>query len=1279
MVAGYDCEGTVRFVGKHVELGKPRVGVELDQPLGKHKGTVKGHEYFTCKAKHGLLVPQKDVTRVTTRAEAPAAEAPAAESPATDAPAAEDYDGMGRLKLIKCLKGRNVAYSHLGKDVDALRALAKESDPNATAAAPESAPLPPVDDLEVYDNADAAGEAATEVPTEVPAEAPVELEIYDNAEATEVAAPEEEGGELYGASDVVPNVEAKPEPPILTKEERKAQRAEFFKEIDADGDGKIDLNEAMAFGMTESTFQILDVNGDGNLTKKEISKWIQAEIAREVEEEGPELTMEEIQAQLAAAQAAVASQEREDAGEPAPAATEEEGGELYGASDVVPNREEPAPEESGEVYGPTATEPAASGGDDGVDVYGPTITSTPDDAADVGATGFGEAEEVEQYKAWGKAGGKGLDGVKPVELEYTGNTSVIRTKAEQEKATVDAQATVDRLAAEVAAKQEAASAAAEARKLRKEEQAKQATAAADAFVEQTKADTSNRVAQAVAERKEMLLDEMLAGKPATYGAANLAPPQLICGTLRTRNFTSSRPHKDKQYSAEYARFNSSTGWVANDAAAQMYLQIDMDGIMLVTQLLTRGTKGGEFFTPEFTLEYSANGAHFTKFTASGNPDDDAVTLKANASGDDLATVELHRPLATRFLRICPVASGATPGMRVDIYARPVGEPIGLADGTFKDAMITTSSDKVPIMSGSACRLPTARAVASNSAWQPGAKDLEPWIAFKFAKESLHLVTAVAIQGRETKVGQWVTEFQVGILDGLHGDTYEMYADDSGAAVTFGGNSDQHAVVVVTFDKPLIACQVRIFPKKWANGCAMRCEVYANPVGYYSGVESGKIPDSALTSSGQFTPKCGPTSGRLNGGGTEGGWAGLRGPQTATSARAAIVDSSTKGHTGDEENPHHVVELVAAVAAGANQEWFQVDLGDIMCVPAVVIQGKAGKFDQHVKAFKLVVSVDGIVFHPCTSDAGSEIFVGNSDQNTPMVRQVAPAAIARYVRFIPTDWHRRVAMRCEVISKSYGEALGLGWGGAVADECFLKTEVEPTETSNPSNARLENSEAWSPTTSDMSQFIEVDLQREHHINAVLMQGSPDSEDHVTAFRLEMSKDNKVWWAHSEDGYVKVFPGNTEKYHIASPLETAENRFFKKQETVRNEWNGLMGCHLRAYAVARYVRICPMKWNNAIAMRVEILGKPAELIKRDTKTLKSLFAEVEDDAFGQAEDEEDEEDFSSPWGALHGDMKGEGSVNSLNENGDINFLHARQQRRTSVSYGFEDGEAFGFDGA
>ena len=48
--------GTVRYVGKAAFGTGYWVGVQLDEPVGKHNGTVKGNKYFECMDKHGVFV-----------------------------------------------------------------------------------------------------------------------------------------------------------------------------------------------------------------------------------------------------------------------------------------------------------------------------------------------------------------------------------------------------------------------------------------------------------------------------------------------------------------------------------------------------------------------------------------------------------------------------------------------------------------------------------------------------------------------------------------------------------------------------------------------------------------------------------------------------------------------------------------------------------------------------------------------------------------------------------------------------------------------------------------------------------------------------------------------------------------------------------------------------------------------------------------------------------------------------------------------------------------------
>lgn len=49
--------GVVKFVGRAETVGPGFwVGIQLDEPLGKHNGMVKGKRYFDCTPQHGVLV-----------------------------------------------------------------------------------------------------------------------------------------------------------------------------------------------------------------------------------------------------------------------------------------------------------------------------------------------------------------------------------------------------------------------------------------------------------------------------------------------------------------------------------------------------------------------------------------------------------------------------------------------------------------------------------------------------------------------------------------------------------------------------------------------------------------------------------------------------------------------------------------------------------------------------------------------------------------------------------------------------------------------------------------------------------------------------------------------------------------------------------------------------------------------------------------------------------------------------------------------------------------------
>ncbi|XP_022093777.1 dynactin subunit 1-like [Acanthaster planci] len=48
--------GTVKYKGGLSNVKGDWVGVDLDEPVGKHSGIFKGREYFTCTPKHGIFI-----------------------------------------------------------------------------------------------------------------------------------------------------------------------------------------------------------------------------------------------------------------------------------------------------------------------------------------------------------------------------------------------------------------------------------------------------------------------------------------------------------------------------------------------------------------------------------------------------------------------------------------------------------------------------------------------------------------------------------------------------------------------------------------------------------------------------------------------------------------------------------------------------------------------------------------------------------------------------------------------------------------------------------------------------------------------------------------------------------------------------------------------------------------------------------------------------------------------------------------------------------------------
>ncbi|EDO41991.1 predicted protein [Nematostella vectensis] len=119
-------------------------------------------------------------------------------------------------------------------------------------------------------------------------------------------------------------------------------------------------------------------------------------------------------------------------------------------------------------------------------------------------------------------------------------------------------------------------------------------------------------------------------------------------------------------------------------------------------------------------------------------------------------------------------------------------------------------------------------------------------------------------------------------------------------------------------------------------------------------------------------------------------------------------------------------------------------------------------------------------------------------------------------------------------------------------------------------------AWSPHTSQVGEYLQVDLLRMMQINKVATQGQPtqsidgtqkepNMNNWVTRYGLSYSSDGLTWtsYPHWSFIFLQEFNGNSDRVTVVSHI-------------------------LSVTIPARFIRVLPKNWHGIIALRVELFG-------------------------------------------------------------------------------------------
>ncbi|KAL9955596.1 hypothetical protein ACROYT_G036938 [Oculina patagonica] len=637
-------------------------------------------------------------------------------------------------------------------------------------------------------------------------------------------------------------------------------------------------------------------------------------------------------------------------------------------------------------------------------------------------------------------------------------------------------------------------------------------------------------------------------------------PKVVCATalgLENGQIPNSAMVSSSQYNQYYgperARLREVTegsyigGWSPKAANTGEWIKFDLSKDTKITRIATQGRDNANWWTTSYSLSYRVDGGSYESY-------DNGRVFPGNRDRNTPVGNILNPPIIARYIKIHPKTWSGFIALRVELYGCREGfttpkpptcaAPLGMQNNQIPDSALRASTSyNVNSMGPRNGRLHFQAKSGQYGAWATSTNNEFQYFEVSFGDWTQ--VTKVATQGRQDGAW-WVTSYTLSFsYDGVF---FEDYKEDDVVKV-FTGNSDQYSVVRHTLKNPIITRYLRIKPKTWKNHISLRAEFYGCRQGFTPpeikcrdplGIESGKIPSTAIVASSHYNQYWGPDRGRLR----------------------TVKEGSYGGGWAAQYNDV--------------KQFLQFDLGNVTKVTAVATQGRSDA-DWMVTSYTLAYSVDGGSFTPY-GDGDGQVFSGNNlDRNEPAGNMIDPPIIARFIQIRVRTWKGHTSMRAEFYGCTEGfptpkppvclEALGMQ-NGRIPDSAITASTYYNAY-SKPINGRLHllylsnRYGAWVAKTNDVFQFLQVNFGDWTKVTRVAIQGRQVADQWVKSFSLSYGYDPVFFKDYKEDGVKKVFSGNSDRYTVVSH-------------------------DLKIPIITRYIRIHPETWQSHISMRAELYG-------------------------------------------------------------------------------------------
>ncbi|XP_074639733.1 uncharacterized protein LOC141897950 isoform X2 [Acropora palmata] len=556
--------------------------------------------------------------------------------------------------------------------------------------------------------------------------------------------------------------------------------------------------------------------------------------------------------------------------------------------------------------------------------------------------------------------------------------------------------------------------------------------------------------------------------------------------------------------AKCARLNKNNcAWCAPRGNGQ-YLQVDLRRDFVITGIATQGLEAlSDYYVRRYTVSHSRNGHTWSTFPV----------MRGNRDGGSVVRHTFRSPKYARYIRVYPVAYRYRICMRMELYgctnsssalsttpsattlsgannetpknvppttrtaaapstekpmishsASECSSALGLEDLKIQDSQLTAQSYYESLSIGGGISIDTepkcARLNKNNCAW------CAPRGSGQYLQLDLRhdvKITGIATQGLEALSDYYVTRYKVS--HSRDGHTWSILPE------VMRGNHDGRSMVRHTFNSPVYARYIKVYPMAYRYRICMRMELYG--CSNSSSALSTAPPSTTLIATNNAAPENVPPTTRTTAASstekpvihhsttassalsTTPSSTTLSGannaisenvPSTTRTTAASSTEKPTISHSATECNSALGLEDLrikdsqltaqsyyeslsigggisvdtepkcarlnknncAWCAPRGNGQYLQVDLRRDFVITGIATQGLEALSDYYVRRYKVSHSRDGY-----TWSIFPEVMRGNHDGRSVVRHNFSSQVYARYIRIYPMAYRYRICMRMEL--------------------------------------------------------------------------------------------------------------------------------------------------------------------------------------------------------------------------------------------------------------------------